>query len=211
MGRGVRPSEGRGDRRLFRIGRSFATRHAGGLADSARRSDSRCRSAHVRGPDGRRVGRAHRRIATFRGHRGIATIPLAVRDRPIPASFSQESLWFLDKLDPGRPTFHVAAGPAGIDAGRRRARPCVCRIVRRHEALRTTFTAVDGVPVQVIGPPSGRPLEYVDLSTLPADQRRLQAESLVRSSPRRGSIWPVGRCARGLVLTMSDTDMKSSW
>ncbi len=40
-------------------------------------------------------------------------IPLAPRDRPIPASFSQESLWFLDKLDPGRPTFHVAAGHAG--------------------------------------------------------------------------------------------------
>ncbi len=58
-------------------------------------------------------------------------------------------------------------------------------IVRRHEALRTTFTAVDGVPVQVIGPPSGRPLEYVDLSMLPADQRRLQAERLVAELTRR--------------------------
>ena len=37
-------------------------------------------------------------------------------------------------------------------------------IVRRHEALRTTFPEVDGQPVQVVAPPVPISLPLIDLS-----------------------------------------------
>jgi amino acid adenylation domain-containing protein len=81
-------------------------------------------------------------------------IDRAPRDGPVPTSFSQEALWFLDRLDPGRPTFNVSAaarvsGVLDIPVLVR----AFAEIVRRHEALRTTFTIANGRPVQVIAPP----------------------------------------------------------
>jgi hypothetical protein len=44
-------------------------------------------------------------------------------------------------------------------------------IVRRHETLRTTFTAVDGQPIQVIAPSLFVPVPVVDLARSEADRR----------------------------------------
>ena len=64
----------------------------------------------VRGADGRRPGRAHRRSRPDRlasdDHGPIARID---RRGELPLSFSQQALWFLDRLTPGTPTFNVTA------------------------------------------------------------------------------------------------------
>src|SRR6516165_4724139 len=55
-------------------------------------------------------------------------------------SFAQERLWFLDRLQPGLSVYNLATAMAlggGIDAGV--VERCINEIVRRHEALRTTF------------------------------------------------------------------------
>ena len=60
---------------------------------------------------------------------------------PVPASFAQERLWFLDRLEPGNPAYNIPLGPAHPGRARRRP-PCAAalgEVVRRHEALRTTF------------------------------------------------------------------------
>ena len=72
---------------------------------------------------------------------------------PLPLSFAQERLWFLDQLEPGKLDLQhtgrrAARGPA------RRRRPCAAsldEIVRRHATLRTTFAVADGRPAQVVG------------------------------------------------------------
>ena len=51
-------------------------------------------------------------------------------------------------------------------------------IIRRHEALRTTFTQVDGQPVQVIHPAVPVKLTVIDLSELPESQRGEEARRL---------------------------------
>ena len=67
-----------------------------------------------------------------------------------PASFAQQRLWFLDELEPGSPTYNIAAalrlrGALDVAALKR----SLNEIVRRHEALRTTFSVGDGQAVQV--------------------------------------------------------------
>ncbi|MFJ5033069.1 amino acid adenylation domain-containing protein [Streptomyces sp. NPDC088560] len=68
-----------------------------------------------------------------------------------PLAVLQRGTWFLEQLRPGNPGYLVPGavrveGP--LDTGLLRA--AVAGVVRRHEALRTTFRSRDGVPVQVV-------------------------------------------------------------
>ncbi len=75
------------------------------------------------------------------------------RNGPLPLSFGQERLWFLDRLEPGSGAYNI---PAAVRLkGRFRTAVfdrSLAAIVRRHEALRTTFGMEQGRPVQVIAP-----------------------------------------------------------
>jgi amino acid adenylation domain-containing protein len=87
----------------------------------------------------------------------LALIPRVPRDRPLPLSFGQQRLWFLDRLEPGRATYNVAEalrlrGPLDDDALAR----ALGEVVRRHEALRTTFDGSGEEPAQVVLPAPAR-------------------------------------------------------
>jgi amino acid adenylation domain-containing protein len=111
----------------------------------------------------------------------LPPISRAPRDRPLPLSFPQERVWFLDQLSGGsniaynfqvtiwfRGALDVAALHATLE-----------EIVRRHEILRTTFPAVDGRPVQVIHSAASVALPIVDLRGVPEEERQAAAERLV--------------------------------
>jgi amino acid adenylation domain-containing protein len=81
---------------------------------------------------------------------GTAIVPLD-RESPGPLSFSQERLWVLEQLAPGTATYTIPAairmrGALDVDALRR----ALAAIVDRHDALRTTFSTVDGEPVATV-------------------------------------------------------------
>ncbi|HEU4561307.1 MAG TPA: amino acid adenylation domain-containing protein, partial [Longimicrobium sp.] len=91
----------------------------------------------------------------------------AGRMGPLPLSFAQERLWFLDRLEPGSTTYNIPAawrlgGALDVVALER----ALGEIVRRHQALRTVFAEADGSPVQVIAPFSAFALPVEDLSGL---------------------------------------------
>jgi len=98
------------------------------------------------------------------------------RDGDLPLSFSQQRLWFLEQMEPGNPNLHIAmalhlAGPLHTAA----LGAALGEVVRRHETLRTTFSARGGRPIQVIGPPAPAAsfrLPVADLAGLPAERRR---------------------------------------
>src|SRR5207247_1862667 len=94
----------------------------------------------------------------------------------------QRWLWLIDQIDPGTPTYVVPwriplAGP--LDRAALAA--ALATVVDRHEALRTSFKAVGGQPVQVIAP-TAVPLDIEDLTGEPdpAAAADARAATLVR-------------------------------
>ena len=120
-------------------------------------------------------------------------IPRQQQDKA-PLSFAQERLWFLDQLEPNNPAYNVAravrlSGPLNPDI----LEQSLLKIRRRHEALRTTFVAVDGQPVQLIAPAQQRSemptgdveLPVIDLRSLSADERESEARRLANKEARQ--------------------------
>ncbi|HEV2734290.1 MAG TPA: amino acid adenylation domain-containing protein, partial [Longimicrobiaceae bacterium] len=79
-------------------------------------------------------------------------VPVA-HDGPLPLSFAQQRLWFVEQLAPGTPAYNVPAlvrlsGALDAEALRRSLE----EVVRRHEGIRTRFTLAGGEPVQAVAP-----------------------------------------------------------
>src|SRR5262249_24540942 len=83
--------------------------------------------------------------------RAGALAPRPARAGPLPRAFAQRRLWFLDRLEGGNPAYHIPIAvrlTGALDV--RLLRQCLLAVVRRHEALRTTFEDADGRPFQVV-------------------------------------------------------------
>ncbi|MHA6757541.1 amino acid adenylation domain-containing protein [Streptacidiphilus sp. PAMC 29251] len=83
-------------------------------------------------------------------------IPTAARDGgPLPLSFAQHRLWFLDQLEPGRAEYLIPIGlriQGPLDTNALEA--ALTGLLARHEALRTRFVADgDGHPAQIVDAP----------------------------------------------------------
>lgn len=114
-------------------------------------------------------------------------IPLVDRSQPLPLSFAQQRLWFLDRLDPGNPSFHIVAalkiqGQLDIQI----LRQCFQTIVARHESLRTTFLYQDNEISQVIREPFDWLLdENYDLSALDEAQQLQRLNEIYKDEALR--------------------------
>ena len=109
-----------------------------------------------------------------------------VRTQPVPLSFSQQRLWFLDQYEPNSSFYNVTSasrmlGPLKIDA----LRQTLNAIVARHETLRTTFSLVRGEPVQVIAETRDQALQVFDLKPLSDSLRQAEAKRLAEVESRR--------------------------
>ncbi|MDM9382031.1 amino acid adenylation domain-containing protein [Chlorogloeopsis sp. ULAP01] len=108
----------------------------------------------------------------------LPLLPMAL-DKDIPMSFAQARLWFLEQLQPGNSLYNIAAaihiqGRLNVVA----LKQSFDEILRRHEALRTNFTVVDGQLIQVITQNLSQTLPIVDLQKLPEPEREIQVQQL---------------------------------
>ncbi|HEU4457421.1 MAG TPA: condensation domain-containing protein, partial [Longimicrobium sp.] len=129
------------------------------------------------------------------------------RPRTEPASYAQERLWFLDRLEPGSSTYNLPVAwrlGGALDVGA--LERALGEIVRRHESLRTTFAEVDGSPVQVIAPFGGFVLSIDDLSRIPGAEREAEARRRTVEEVRRPFDLSAGPLFRAALLRLGEED-----
>ncbi|WP_043410472.1 non-ribosomal peptide synthetase, partial [Archangium violaceum] len=131
----------------------------------------------------------------------------APRSGPLPLSFAQQRLWFLEQLEPNSPLYNLPAairleGTLDLDALRHGFQ----ELVRRHESLRTTFRSEAGQPLQVIAPSLSVPLEVVDLSGLPSEQREAELRRLAQEDAQRTFHLSTGPLLRTQLLRLSGSE-----
>jgi amino acid adenylation domain-containing protein len=127
------------------------------------------------------------------------------RDGPLPLSFAQRRLWFLDQYEPDSPLYNLPFAIrlcGALDAGV--LRRALSELTRRHEALRTTFVDAGGEPAQVIHEPADLPLPVVDLGGLPAAGREAEAMRLLREEARRPFDLRTGPLLRATLVRLGE-------
>jgi acyl carrier protein len=117
----------------------------------------------------------------------IPSITPAAHDGKAPLSFAQQRLWFLDQLKPNNSAYNV---PAAVrlkgDLQIKVLEETLSEIVRRHEALRTTFTITEGEPTQQIHKAEPIKIPLADISFLSEEQREAEVYRIAKEEAQRG-------------------------
>jgi amino acid adenylation domain-containing protein len=119
---------------------------------------------------------------------GLTSSPIerVARDHPLPLSFAQERLWFIQSFEPGSTSNNIPAGmrlsgKLDVEA----LKWSLNELVRRHEVLRTCFFLSAAGPVQHVDEAVDVKVPLIDLSheTVPVQEqevRRLAAAEALR-------------------------------
>lgn len=145
------------------------------------------------------------------GFEGVAlpTITLRHEKGSAPLSFAQERLWFLDQLTPGLADYNIPValhikGPLQVAA----LNQSLNEIVRRHEALRTTFNIRDDQPVQVIAPLLSITLALSNLRALTPGVREREAARLTTQEATQPFDLACGPLLRTHLLQLGDQEFR---
>ncbi|MCH5522404.1 condensation domain-containing protein, partial [Pseudomonas syringae] len=134
-------------------------------------------------------------------------LTLVDRDLPLPLSWAQQRLWFLDQLDRAAgAAYHI---PAGLRLRGRLNRDALQatldRIVARHETLRTHFALHEGQAIQVIAPATqGFALITHDLRALDSAAQHEAVEQLAREEALAPFDLSSGPLIRGRLVQLSE-------
>ncbi|MCG8349645.1 MAG: amino acid adenylation domain-containing protein, partial [Chloroflexales bacterium] len=149
-------------------------------------------------------------IATARREQaGVAAsaIPPVPRDETLPLSFAQQRLWFLDQLEANSPLYNnTSALRLAGTLDRVALERSLNEIVRRHEALRTTFANESGRPVQVIHPELALDLPLIDLRHLPRAECEAEALRLANEAAHLPFDLARGPLLRVTLLRLADEE-----
>jgi amino acid adenylation domain-containing protein len=129
------------------------------------------------------------------------------REQPMPVSFAQERLWFLEQLEPGSSVYNVCrAARLRGELSVKVLESSLTEVMRRHEALRTSFQLVDGRAFQVMRPAQKLSISLIDLSSLSDAERDSKTSLLIREEARRPFDLSKGPFLRATLLRRSDDD-----
>ncbi|HEX6715819.1 MAG TPA: condensation domain-containing protein, partial [Pyrinomonadaceae bacterium] len=134
------------------------------------------------------------------------------RDQELPLSFAQQRLWFIHQMDRDSRAYHVRAGiRLRGELNVKALEQTLNEIIRRHEVLRTRFTAVDGRPIQVIEPSLKIDLPVIDLRHLPGSEREQRAREIAIAEAER--LFDLEKCPlmRLTLLQLDEQDHALAW
>ncbi|WP_460902195.1 non-ribosomal peptide synthetase, partial [Paraburkholderia jirisanensis] len=153
--------------------------------------------------------RAQQRGELRRPEEAAEALPQADRSQPLPLSFAQQRLWFLNELDQAAgAAYHMPAALRLSGKLQRDAlRATLDRLIARHEILRTTLAMHDGQPVQRIAPP-GTPFALVesDLRTLDEAAQQTEVERISRDEATAAFDLSKGPLIRGQLLQLGERE-----
>ena len=133
---------------------------------------------------------------------------------PIPLSFAQERMWFLNQLDPESTAYLIPqAFRLRGELNHSALELSLNALVARHPSLRTTFPIVDGTPTQVIASSITLPLLLLDRPPTTKDRQELAIREQIHIEASttfdlatgpliRASLLPIGSDDHFFLLTL---------
>ncbi len=137
----------------------------------------------------------------------VAPLVRVGRTQCPPLSFAQERLWLLDQLEPESSAYNLSTavrlrGTLNITG----LRYSLQALVKRHEALRTSFVLENNLPVQVIAEDIPNILTEADLSGGPLEARDMEVRRIVAEEERRPFSLSAGGLLRAKLLRLEEED-----
>ncbi|NEP88103.1 MAG: non-ribosomal peptide synthetase, partial [Okeania sp. SIO2C2] len=111
-----------------------------------------------------------------------SSIKAISREQVLPLSYAQQRLWFIEKMALSSNAYNMPLtlhleGKLDYLA----LEKSINQIIARHETLRTTFSEINGIPVQTIKPPFELQLPLQDLSKLAPSEQTTKLQQLLQT------------------------------
>ncbi|WP_141699985.1 non-ribosomal peptide synthetase, partial [Candidatus Marithrix sp. Canyon 246] len=156
------------------------------------------------------IAELSKQIETQTKHNSQNTIKPAPRNDNIPLSFAQQQLWLVQQLIPE--SMPVYNEPTTIHLGgainAAILEQSIKEIIQRHEAFRTTFKTVEGKPVQIISPSIAFTLPLIDLTKLPANERKTESLKIATKEAIKPFDLLTGPLFRATLIKLDDQDYR---
>ena len=136
---------------------------------------------------------------------GVPALLPVSRTAALPLSFAQQRLWFLEQMEPASPHYHISLalrlqGALHMSVLER----SIQEIITRHESLRTRFTTLDALPVQIIDPNPSFTLELQDISGYAASHQEAMARDVLKQEAEQPFHLEQGPLLRVKLLRQSE-------
>lgn len=136
-----------------------------------------------------------------------AGLQAVVRPAVLPLSYAQERLWFLAQMEGPSATYNIpfalrlcgVLDPTALVIA-------LGSIVQRHEVLRTTFPAVDGVAQQVIAPSLEVGLPLIDLSQIAESEQESAVQRQLAEAAEQPFDLAVGPLIRATLYHLAEQE-----
>ena len=124
-----------------------------------------------------------------------------------PCSFAQRRLWFLHQLDPSSSVYNITA-PLQVSGvlDRVALQRSLDEVVRRHESLRTTFSCVQGEPMQIVACSQTVELECIELTASPDNERQTKTVRILETEAARPFDLERGPLLRAILIRQSERE-----
>jgi amino acid adenylation domain-containing protein len=137
----------------------------------------------------------------------VAPVVPVSRNQPLPLSFSQRRLWYLQKVDANLSAYNIPAcyrikGDLNIGA----LEQALNGLIARHEVFRSAIFERSGEPHQEIVPTLQFDLPVLDLSRLPDVQAETEAKRLASEDAHQLHVLDKPPLMRAKLVKLADTD-----